>query len=118
MPGVLRAAHWLRFGPRLVGLAALAVHRVGTRSSGTPIAPSRWLRLHRVLRVGDWSLAARMVVLSVGIAIVLSFGLTTIGYFQARQGLREQAEAGLTASAQRIAAAVDDWNAQRMGDTQ
>ncbi len=65
-----------------------------------------------------WSLSTKVVALSVALCVVLASGLTTMGYVQASDGLRAQAEAGLKSEAQLVATNVDDWNAKRLSDVE
>ena len=75
-------------------------------------------RARRLLRVGDWPVARKLILLCVGIAVVLSITLTALGYTQASRGLQEQAEAALLAEGQGVASAVDTWNAHALIDLQ
>ncbi len=68
--------------------------------------------------MGNWSLAAKVVVLCVAISAVLAVVLTAMGYRQASEGLRQQAEAAVTSDAQLMANSVDDWNAKRLSDVE
>ncbi len=69
-------------------------------------------------RVADWPLAAKVIALCVGLSAVLTIGLTVMGYRQAAEGAREQAETALRVDAQMVAGALDTWNGQRLTDLQ
>jgi len=56
----------------------------------------------------------KLIVHSGGVAAALAIGLTTMGYIQAAQGLREQAEATLSSDALVVTTSIDDWNSQRL----
>src|SRR5579885_2817728 len=70
------------------------------------------------MRFADWPVAVKMVVVFVGIMAALALALTAMGYRQASQGLREQAEAALFSDALLVGGAIDDWHAERLGDLQ
>src|SRR5919197_491687 len=63
------------------------------------------------LRLGirDWPLAARLVLLCVGVTGALAAGLTAMGYSQAERGLAQQAEAALGSDALVVTSSVDSW---------
>jgi methyl-accepting chemotaxis protein len=48
----------------------------------------------------------------------LAIGLSALGYFQAQQGLQQQAEAALNSDALIVTSAIDDWHARRFHDLQ
>jgi len=56
----------------------------------------------------------KLIAHSGGVAAALAIGLTTMGYIQAAQGLREQAEATLSSDALVVTTSIDDWNSQRL----
>ena len=60
------------------------------------------------------SLAARIGLLSVGVAAALSISLTVIGYRSSVQGLRARSEVALAAEALLTASLVDDWVRSRL----
>ncbi len=78
--------------------------------------PSRTPRA--IVSFGDWRLATKVVALCVAVSVVLTAGLTTLGYVQASQGLKDQAEAALGSDALLVAGAVDEWNVKRVSDLQ
>jgi diguanylate cyclase (GGDEF)-like protein/PAS domain S-box-containing protein len=55
----------------------------------------------------------KLIAHSGGLAAALAVGLTAMGYIQAAQGLREQAEATLSSDALVVTTSIDDWNSQR-----
>ena len=56
----------------------------------------------------------KLIAHSGGLAAALAIGLTAMGYIQAAQGLREQAEATLSSDALVVTTSIDDWNSQRL----
>jgi diguanylate cyclase (GGDEF)-like protein/PAS domain S-box-containing protein len=56
----------------------------------------------------------KLIAHSGGLAAALAVGLTAMGYVQAAQGLREQAEATLSSDALVVTTSIDDWNSQRL----
>ena len=68
----------------------------------------------RLLRVADWSLVTRVVVLCVAISLLFAAGVTAIGYVSASRGLAEQADARLTSDATGVSRGVDDWNSKHL----
>jgi methyl-accepting chemotaxis protein len=70
------------------------------------------------LRITSWSVAAKIVVLCVGVAAAVATGLTALGYTQASAGLKVQAEAALGSDGLLVANQVDAWNAKRLSDVQ
>ena len=56
----------------------------------------------------------KLIAHSGGLAAALAIGLTAMGYVQAAQGLREQAEATLSSDALVVTTSIDDWNSQRL----
>jgi len=56
----------------------------------------------------------KLIAHSGGLAAALAIGLTGMGYVQAAQGLREQAEATLSSDALVVTTSIDDWNSQRL----
>jgi diguanylate cyclase (GGDEF)-like protein/PAS domain S-box-containing protein len=59
-------------------------------------------------------MALKLIAHSGGVAAALAIGLTAMGYVQAAQGLREQAEATLSSDALVVTTSIDDWNGQRL----
>ena len=56
----------------------------------------------------------KLIAHSGGLAAALAIGLTAMGYIQAAQGLREQAEATLSSDALVVTTSIDDWHSQRL----
>jgi methyl-accepting chemotaxis protein len=69
-----------------------------------------------MMRPANWPLATKVAFLCVSVAAALAFGLTAMGYIQAEDGLRRQAEAALNSDAVFVASSVDQWNQQRLID--
>src|ERR1700724_238675 len=65
-----------------------------------------------VIKIGQASLATRIVVACVGIALVFAGAVTAIGYVKASAGLNEQGQARLESDAVIITTAVDLQNAK------
>lgn len=70
----------------------------------------------RWLRPGDWSLAAKVLVLCLTLCVGLAGALTALGYGLAADALYRQGDKTLTADAQAIGNFVDAWNSQRIRD--
>ena len=68
----------------------------------------------RGFRLQDLPVSVQFTLVCVGLCIALVLALTTIGYIQARDGLREQARAALRADALVVTTSVDQWNADRL----
>jgi methyl-accepting chemotaxis protein len=66
----------------------------------------------RVFHVGHWSVATRIVVACVGIALVFAGAVTAIGYLKASAGLNEQGQARLESDAVIVTTAVDQFNSK------
>src|SRR5450755_1751433 len=66
----------------------------------------------RVFQVGHWSVAARIVVACIGIALVFAGAVTAIGYLKASAGLSEQGQARLESDAVVVTTAIDQFNAK------
>jgi methyl-accepting chemotaxis protein len=64
----------------------------------------------------DWPLGLKVQALSIGVALALAVGLTTIGYLKASDALQAQAESSLRADGQLTAKSVDAWNAAQLQD--
>jgi len=71
-----------------------------------------------VFRFRTWPVAAKLVALCVGVAAALAVGLTFLGYTQAANGLKQQAEAALASDALLVANDVDGWHAKHMSDVE
>ncbi|HEX2988982.1 MAG TPA: cache domain-containing protein, partial [Chloroflexota bacterium] len=69
-------------------------------------------------RIGDLSVGIKITILCVGLCAALAIALTAIGYRQASEGLRTQAESALASDAMTVASTVDGWNIQRIRDLQ
>src|ERR1700730_4202359 len=67
-----------------------------------------------VINIGHWSVATRIIVACVGIALVFAGATTAIGYIKASAGLTEQGNARLNSDATVVARIVDDWNAKHL----
>src|ERR1700730_5205211 len=78
--------------------------RAASSSTMSPIA--------RVLQVRYWSVATRIVVACVGIALAFAGAVTAIGYLKASAGLSEQGQARLEADAVIITTAIDQFNSK------
>ena len=61
----------------------------------------------RVFHIGHWSVATRIVVACVGIALVFAGSVTAIGYLKASAGLNEQGQARLESDAVIVTTAMD-----------
>src|ERR1700680_3155245 len=66
----------------------------------------------RVFDVGRWSVATRVVVACVGIALVFAGAVTAIGYLKASAGLNEQGQARRESDAVIVTTAIDQFNAK------
>src|ERR1700687_3416479 len=66
----------------------------------------------RVFHVGHWSVATRIVVACVGIALVFAGSVTAIGYLKASAGLNEQGQARLESDAVIVTTAIDQLNSK------
>src|SRR5579859_195149 len=71
-----------------------------------------------VLRPNDWPLAAKVVGLCTVVAVLLSIGLSSLGYVLSSDGLRTQAEATMGADAQLVTTSIDNWNRTRLDQLQ
>src|SRR5450755_34936 len=68
----------------------------------------------RVFHIGYWSVATRIAVACVGIALVFASAVTAIGYVKASAGLNEQANSRLESDAVIVTTAVDQWTGAHM----
>jgi diguanylate cyclase (GGDEF)-like protein/PAS domain S-box-containing protein len=68
---------------------------------------------HR-LRYANWPIAVKLIALSVGCAVLLAGGLTSLAYTKASASLTGLADAGLRSDALLTAQAIDHWNSQRV----
>src|SRR5579859_1238864 len=89
----------------------MARERSGRRTTRKYASRSRARRWYRF---GDWPMVLKLIAHSGGLAAALAIGLTGMGYVQAAQGLREQAEATLSSDALVVTTSIDDWNSQRL----
>ena len=69
-----------------------------------------------VINPRQWPVATKIIGLCIGASAALTIGLTAMGYFQARQGLQQQAQAALGLDAQIVTNAIDTWHYQRWHD--
>src|SRR5579859_4804433 len=76
-------------------------------AGGSPMSP-----FARVFHVGHWSVATRVVIASVGIALVFAGSVTAIGYMKASAGLDEQGQARLESDAVIVTTAIDLFNSK------
>jgi methyl-accepting chemotaxis protein len=68
----------------------------------------------RIFSIGYWSVATRIAVACVGIALVFAGAVTAIGYVKASAGLNEQANSRLESDAVIVTTAVDQWTGAHM----
>src|SRR4051812_48612374 len=76
-----------------------------------PMAETRRKRMLPILfRVSDWPLATKITANAVGMCALLALVMATLGYMRGTEGLREEAQAAISADSQVVTSAVDDWN--------
>jgi len=67
-----------------------------------------------LLHLNDWPLGLKVQTLSIGVAVALALGLSTIAYLTASDALQAQAESSLRADGLLTVKGVDAWNAAQL----